>query len=214
MPRASRQKRGIADGFRTGWCSRLRWRRGAFARSNSRGVGARESLSSQHAKRGGLLEGRARDERDDGRRRFDASAVLGHSHRTNDPAVSGVDPFATARGRDLGERVWRTCRPLDDRRSVCGAASRRRSERRGSPRARCGDHPRQRRPRSDAGLHAHLARALRSWSLGGLAGAAAGADALAQVGAPQHLRFCVLGPTDDRPAHHRHPLSPASRSGI
>ena len=83
----------------------------------------------QHARR--LVEGRARHQRDDGRRGPVAAPVPRHARSRRWPRPQrGVDPLEAARRRHVGDVPRRARRPVDDRRGVRRAAPRRRRRRR------------------------------------------------------------------------------------
>ena len=126
---------------------------------------ARDHLLGAPAPRG-LVEGRARDERDDGRRGPAAARVPRASATPRRPSARPLDPLAAARGRLVGQLLRRPRRPLDDDRGLRRAAAGRRRARGASTCGAAARCPRRRRTRAGAGVHAHLAGAVRRVAVG------------------------------------------------
>ena len=105
------------------WGSAGRERRRRRARA--RGARPRGRAPARAPGRRRLLEGRARDERDDGRRGPADARVPRHPHARGDRARGELDPLAAARRRQLGQLLRRARRPLDHDRGLRGAAARR-----------------------------------------------------------------------------------------
>ena len=151
--------------------------------------------------RGRLVEGRARDQRDHGRRGPAAARVPRHPPSAETRGSGPLDPVAAARRRHLGDVPRRAGRPVDHGRGVGGAAARRRPGRR---------RAHARRPPSSsgpaAGWRAPGSSPGSGWRCSGcgrwddLPDDAAGDDLPAAVVPAQHLRLGVLGPADDRAA--------------
>ena len=156
------------------------------------------------AGRGRLVEGRARDQRHDGRRGPAAARVPRDPHRGGDRAGGALDPVAAASGRHLGELLRRPRRPVDDHRGLRRAAPRRRPGGRTAPADGARVHPAARRPGALAGVHPAVAGAVRGVVLGRPAEPATRDDPPAVLVPVQPLRLGVLGPADRRPADHRH----------
>ena len=135
------------------------------------------------------------------------------SRRTNSSGRA-LDPLAAARRRHLGELRGRPGRPVDDHRGLRRAAAGRRRRRRAAPEAGPRVHPRQRRHRSQPGVHPDLAGAVRRVVVGRPAGDAAGADPAAELGAAQRLRLGVLGPADRRADHRRGDAAPGPSAAV
>ena len=149
------------------------------------------------------MEGRARDQRDHGRRGPAAAEFLGI--RTTSRPSRGHAGSARSSATTAPGPTSRRARPTCPRRS--------------RPTSRCGwpatrsDAPHMRAPRecildagrasSDARVHPDLARAVRAVVVGRPAGNAAGADLPAAVGPAQHLRLGLLGAADGRAADRR-----------
>ena len=152
-----------------------------------------------------LVEGRARDQRDDGRRGPAAAGVPRHPRPrrrpTRRPAGSGPSSATTAPGRPSTAGPA-TCPPPSRRGSRCGwpattADAAAHARRPPSSSAASGGIER------DPGVHPDLAGAVRAVVLGRPARPAAGADLPAEVVPAQHLRLGLLGPADHRAADRR-----------
>ena len=137
-------------------------------------------------------------ERHDGRR-VPASHALprGEERRALARRRAG-HPQLPARRRQLGDVSRCARRSFHQHRMLLRAQARRGPCRWASPGPGARFHPRTRRNRPGANVHAHLARPLRPVELGRAPGDAAGADAPARLGALQHLSLFFLGAR-----HHR-----------
>ena len=161
------------------------------------------------------MEGRAPDERDDGRGGHAPARVPRHPRRLHHGSLGYLDPLPAAPGRILGELPRRPGRAVHDDRGLRRAASRRRRPRRPAHAHRVRLRARGRRPRARACLHPHLARPVRRVAVAPGSRAPARVDAGARVGADLDLRLRVLGAPDGRrDVDRRSPCDPlaASRS--
>ena len=113
---------GGRDGRRRRHAARRR-RRGRSRRAGGTRARSRAPALAPGSRR--MVEGRARDERHDGRRGHPVARVPRDPRRGDDRALGGLDPLAAARGRLVGQLLRRARRPLDDGRGLRGAAARR-----------------------------------------------------------------------------------------
>lgn len=160
-------------------------------------------LPARQAGRRGLVEGRPRDERHDGRRGPAPASVPGHPGRGDHPRRRAVHPRRAARGRHLGHLLRRPRRTVHDHRGLRRPPPGRRLTRGAPHGAGRGVDQVPRRHRLRPGLHPDLAGPVRLVEVGRPARTPAGADLLPHLGPAQHLRLRLLGPADHRAAHHR-----------
>ena len=160
------------------------------------------------------MEGRARHQRDHGRRRPAAAGVPGHPDRDRDRGGGPLDPVPATRRRHLGHLPRRAGRPVHHRRGVGRAAPGRRRGRRTAHGPGGDVRPRPRRAGVHPGVHPDLARAVRRLVLGRPAGAAAGAHLPAEVVPAQRVRLGLLGPADGGAAHDRVEPAPGPPASV
>ena len=174
----------------------------------------RDQAPTRAAARGGLVEGRARDERHD-RLRGSLPAPLPRPPRS--PAgrcERGVDPEPPAARRVVGDLLRRARRPLDLGRGLRRAATRGRPSGRRAHAQRLGIRPGGGRRRRQPGLHADVAFAPRPLVVGRGADAASRADPPPGAGAALDLLLRLLGPSDDRGALDRDSAPPLAAGRV
>ena len=149
------------------------------------------------------MEGRARHQRDDGRRGPADARVPGHPDTRGNRANRTLDPLTAARGWQLGGISRRSGRSIDLGRGLGGIAISR-GRARGATHGESGRVCARRRwSRKQSRIHANMVFALWFMVLGRLPGAAAGAHIFPLVGAAEHLRLGLLGTRNDCAADGR-----------
>lgn len=178
-------------------------RRGRRDRRRATGRGTLGGAPPRQTGRAGLVEGRPRHQRHDGRGRPAPASVPRNPGPRDDPGGRPLHPRRTARRRHLEHLLRRAGRPLRHDRGVRRPAAGRGPPRRTAhgTRLRLGQGAGRHRGRPR--LHPYLAGPVRLVEVGRPPRTAARADVLPQVGPAQHLRLRLLGPADHRAAHRR-----------
>ena len=146
------------------------------------------------------MAGRARDQRDHGRRGPAAARVPRPARRRRGRGGGPLDPVPAAGRRHLGQLLRRARRPVHHGGGLPGPAAGRRRAGRAAHEAGPGLDHRAGRRRGDPRVHPDLAGPVRPVVVGRPAGHPARADLPAVLVPAQHLRLGLLGAADDRGA--------------
>ena len=149
------------------------------------------------------MEGRARNQRDHGRRGPAPQEVPRRAERGRTHPGRGLDPLEAARRRHVGEFLRGTRGPLHHGRVLRGPSTGRGSAGRIAHAHRAGVHPRPWRDRTHSRVHPAVVGAVRHLVVGRAAGPPARADLLPDLVPVQCVRLGLLGAADHRPPHDR-----------